>query len=229
MTYCVGVLLNNGIVFASDSRTHAGFDNFATFCKMTVFERVGDHVIVLPSSGNLAGTQAVISVLRQRGEEPETGVNRIWNARTMFDVAVVVWPRVQAVCNFVNRHITFGYQFARPTKTAWKPSMKGKAFVETSHTWQSRYAGVLVFPHAIAPDIWAISAFLPWMRPWTSRVGVRHASGAWYTFDARNNTPRIGRVLTARGRDAADVAISTTFGPNVLEGFRIWADELRAA
>src|SRR6188768_4373348 len=66
MTYCVGILLKDGIVLASDSRTHGGVDNFATFCKMTVFERAGDRVLVLLSSGNLAGTQAVISVLKQR-------------------------------------------------------------------------------------------------------------------------------------------------------------------
>lgn len=67
MTYCVGVLLNEGIIFASDSRTHAGVDNFAKFCKMTVFEQVGDRVIVFLSSGSLAGTQAIISSLKQRG------------------------------------------------------------------------------------------------------------------------------------------------------------------
>ena len=89
MTYCVGVLLNDGIIFASDSRTHAGVDNFASFCKMTVLERPGDRVVVLLSSGNLAGTQAVISVLKQRGEAKE-GPPNIWTARTMFDVAVVV-------------------------------------------------------------------------------------------------------------------------------------------
>ena len=66
MTYCVGIMLDNGLIFASDSRTHAGVDNFARFCKMTVFERLGDRVIVLLSSGNLAGTQAVISILKQR-------------------------------------------------------------------------------------------------------------------------------------------------------------------
>ena len=54
-----------------------------------------------------------------------------------------------------------------------------------------------------------------------------YLGGRWYTFDARNNTPRIGRVLIARGRDAADVAISMTFGPNVLEAFRVWADEVK--
>ena len=67
MTYCVGIMLDTGLIFASDSRTHAEVDNFARFCKMTVFERAGDRVIVLLSSGNLAGTQAVISVLKQRG------------------------------------------------------------------------------------------------------------------------------------------------------------------
>ena len=62
MTYCVGVLLDEGIIFASDSRTHAGVDNFAQFCKMTVFERLGDRVIVMLSSGALAGTQAIVSI-----------------------------------------------------------------------------------------------------------------------------------------------------------------------
>ncbi len=89
MTYCVGVLLNDGIIFASDSRTHAGVDNFASFCKMTVFQREGDRVFVLLSSGNLAGTQAVISVLKQRGDATE-GPPNLWTVGTMFDMAVVV-------------------------------------------------------------------------------------------------------------------------------------------
>ena len=89
MTYCVGILLDRGMIFASDSRTHAGVDNFAKFCKMTVFERLGDRVLVLLSSGDLAGTQAVISVLKQRGDAGGEDVN-IWNARTMFDVANLV-------------------------------------------------------------------------------------------------------------------------------------------
>ena len=56
-----------------------------------------------------------------------------------------------------------------------------------------------------------------------------YLGGAWHTFDPRNNAPRIGRVLIARGRDAADVAITTTFGPNTLRGFRVWTDEVGAA
>ncbi len=89
MTYCIGVLLKDGIVLASDSRTNAGVDNFATFCKMTVFERPGDRVIVLLSSGSLAGTQAVIGVLKQRAESPEWATDNIWfpirpESRTLF-------------------------------------------------------------------------------------------------------------------------------------------------
>lgn len=89
MTYCIGVLLDGGIIFSSDSRTNAGVDNFAKFCKMTAFERRGNRVIVLLSSGNLAGTQAVISVLRQRCAEGEASTN-VMGAQTMFDVARLV-------------------------------------------------------------------------------------------------------------------------------------------
>jgi transglutaminase-like putative cysteine protease len=56
-----------------------------------------------------------------------------------------------------------------------------------------------------------------------------YLGGRWHTFDPRNNVPRIGRVLMARGRDAIDVAISTTFGPNTLLSFKVWTDEVKAA
>lgn len=89
VTYCIGVKLDQGIIFASDSRTNAGMDNIARFCKMTVFEQRGDRVIVLLSSGNLAGTQAVIGVLNQRCDAGDS-VPNLWGARTMFDVAMLV-------------------------------------------------------------------------------------------------------------------------------------------
>ena len=78
-------MLDKGMIFASDSRTNAGVDNFAKFCKMTVFERRGNRVIVLLSSGNLAGTQSVISVLTQRCVDGDAAANLL-GARTMFDV-----------------------------------------------------------------------------------------------------------------------------------------------
>ena len=97
MTYCVGILLDEGIVFASDSRTHAGVDNFAKFCKLTLFERAGERVLVLLSSGNLAGTQAVIGLLKQRGDMKEGDALTIWTCTTMFDVAGLVGDAVRDI------------------------------------------------------------------------------------------------------------------------------------
>lgn len=98
MTYCIGVLLDDGVIFASDSRTHAGVDNFAKFCKMTVFERRGDRVIVLLSSGNLAGTQAVVNILTQRCADGD-GAHNLMGARTMFDAVRLVSDAVRDVEN----------------------------------------------------------------------------------------------------------------------------------
>lgn len=104
MTYCVGVKLDAGLILASDSRTHAGVDNFACFCKMHVFERPGDRVVVLLSSGNLAGTQAVISLLRQRSEHEDD--NGIWHARSMFDTAMLVSDAMRDVDRRDGQHLT---------------------------------------------------------------------------------------------------------------------------
>jgi putative proteasome-type protease len=103
MTYCTGIMLDTGLVFASDSRTHAGVDNIARFCKMTVFERVGDRVIVLLSSGNLAGTQAIISLLKQRNDK-NAGPN-IWSAESMFDVANLVSDAVRDIDRRDGQHL----------------------------------------------------------------------------------------------------------------------------
>jgi putative proteasome-type protease len=100
MTYCVGVLLEEGIILGSDSRTHAGVDDFASFCKMTVFERAGERVLVLLSSGSLAGTQAVIGVLTQQADTAG-----ILSARTMFDVARVVSDAMRAIDRRDGEHL----------------------------------------------------------------------------------------------------------------------------
>lgn len=94
MTYCVGVKLEQGLILASDSRTHAGVDNYARFCKMTVFERAGDRVLVLLSSGGLAGTQAVINVLRQQAAADGPS---LWTAGSMFDTANIVADAMRAI------------------------------------------------------------------------------------------------------------------------------------
>lgn len=104
MTYCVGVMLESGLILASDSRTHAGVDNFASFCKLSLFERADDRVIVLLSSGNLAGTQAVISILRQNGEHLDCP--SLWNAASMFDSALLVSEAMRAVDKRDGHHLT---------------------------------------------------------------------------------------------------------------------------
>ena len=148
-------------------------------------------------------------------------------AWSLFGTGAPGWKRVQAICDFVNRHITFGYQFARPTKTA------SEAFRERNGVCRdyahlaialcrclnipARYCTGYLGDIGIAP-VNAPMDFAGWFEA--------YLGGTWYTFDPRNNTPRIGRILIARGRDAADVAISTTFGANALESFRVWTDEV---
>jgi putative proteasome-type protease len=97
-------MLDEGVIFASDSRTNAGVDNFAKFCKMTVFEHRGDRVIVLLSSGNLGGTQAVVSLMKQRSEPGEA--SSLWNATTMFDTAMLVSDAMRDVDHRDGEYLT---------------------------------------------------------------------------------------------------------------------------
>ena len=88
MTYCVALKLNTGLVFASDSRTNAGVDQVASFKKMRSFVRPGDRAMVILSSGNLSITQSAVNLLEQRGRHADT--RNIWNAESMFDVAMLL-------------------------------------------------------------------------------------------------------------------------------------------
>jgi putative proteasome-type protease len=94
MTYCVGVLLDAGMVFLADSRTNAGVDQISTFRKVTVFEQPGDRVMVLMSTGNLAISQAMIGILRERHQE---GASSIFSAPTMFDAARAIGEALREV------------------------------------------------------------------------------------------------------------------------------------
>src|ERR1700675_1751303 len=96
MTYCVGVLLDAGLVLASDSRTNAGVDQIGTFRKMTIHERPGDRVIVLLSSGNLAVTQAVASMLEQKGKECQ---ENLWTVSSMYKAANLIGETLREVQN----------------------------------------------------------------------------------------------------------------------------------
>ena len=86
MTYCVGMLLNDGLVFLSDSRTNAGVDQINTFRKMTVFEQPGERVLVLMTSGNLAITQSLVSMLHEAIDATD-GQASLMNAPNLFEAA----------------------------------------------------------------------------------------------------------------------------------------------
>jgi len=145
----------------------------------------------------------------------------------LFAHAPLGWGRVQAICDFVHNHVTFGYAHARPTKTAWEVYQERTgvcrdfahlaiAFCRCMNIparYCTGYLGDVGIPPVDAP-----MDFSGWFEAFLD--------GSWYTFDARHNVPRIGRVLIARGRDAADVAISTAFGPNVLSSFKVWTEEV---
>jgi transglutaminase-like putative cysteine protease len=148
-------------------------------------------------------------------------------AWTLFGQGPTGWARVQAICDFVHRHIEFGYQHARPTKTAWEAYTERNgvcrdfahlavAFCRCMNI-PARYCTGYLSDIAIPPPYGPMD-FAGWFEAWLD--------GHWYTFDPRNNIPRVGRILMARGRDAADVAFSTTFGPNILTSFRVWTDEV---
>jgi transglutaminase-like putative cysteine protease len=135
------------------------------------------------------------------------------------------WARVQAICDFVHGHIEFGYHNARRTRTALEAYNEGVGVCrDYAHlaialcrcmNIPARYCTGYLGDYGTPPP-WGTMDFAGWFEAY---LGDR-----WYTFDARNNVPRIGRVLIARGRDASDVALSNTFGPNRLESFRVWAD-----
>lgn len=130
--------------------------------------------------------------------------------------------RVQAICDYVHRHITFGYHHARPTKTAWEAHQEREGvcrdFAHLAVTLcramniPARYCTGYISDVGLPPP-YAPMDFAAWFEA--------YLGGAWHTFDPRNNAPRIGRVLMASGRDAADVAISNTFGPTKLVKFEV--------
>ena len=138
------------------------------------------------------------------------------------------WGRVQAICDYVHERITFGYEHARPTRTAFDAMSERRGVCrDFAHLavalcrcmniparYCTGYLGDIGVPPSDSP-----MDFSAWFEA--------YLGGRWYTFDARHNTPRIGRILMARGRDATDVAITTTFGPGALVGFRVITDEVR--
>ena len=149
-----------------------------------------------------------------------------WN---LFGHAPRGWRRVQAICDYVHDRITFGYAHACPTRTAWDGHNEQLGVCrDFAHLaialcrcmniparYCTGYLGDIGVP--LAPDPMDFSAWFE-----------AYLDGRWYTFDARHNVPRIGRILMARGRDATDVALSTSFGRSTLANFEVVTEEVRS-
>lgn len=146
---------------------------------------------------------------------------------SLFGHAAPGWARVEAVCNFVHERISFGYQFARVTRTASEAYREGQGVCRDYAHLAIAFCRALNIPARYCTgylgDVGTATPYPPGdFAGWFEA----YLDGRWYTFDPRNNVPRIGRVLIGHGRDAADVAMVTTFGPNTLTGFKVWTDEV---
>ena len=98
MTYCVGILVRDGLVMIADTRTNAGLDNIATFRKLNVFQKPGDRAIGIATAGNLAVSQSVLTLATDGSENPETGeVETLWNVSSMFKAAQLVGRAIREV------------------------------------------------------------------------------------------------------------------------------------
>ncbi len=169
-------------------------------------------------------TETLIYLLGSRYCETDRLSETAW---ALFGKTRPGWPRVQAICDFVHDHLSFGYEHASATRTALE-TYKERRGVCRDYThlaitlcrclniparYCTGYLGDIGVPAAPEP-----MDFSTWFEA--------YLGGRWLVFDPRHRRPRIGRVLIAQGRDAADVPISNTFGPNKLKSFKVWTDEV---
>ncbi len=171
--------------------------------------------------------EALVFLLASRFCESDRLLDLAWS---LFGQTQPGWPRVQAVCDFVHNHIRFDYALARPTRSAFEGYEEGVGVCRDYAHLAVAFCRALNIPARYCtgylgdvgtPKPWPPGDFAAWFEA--------YLGGGWRLFDPRNNTPRQSRVLMAYGRDAADVALTTTFGPGVMENFRVWTDEIVAA
>jgi transglutaminase-like putative cysteine protease len=155
-------------------------------------------------------------------------VDRFSNiAWELFSGAPPGWARVQAICDWIHTRVSFGYQYARPTKTALD-------------VYTERFGVCRDFQHLAVTMCRALNIPARYATGYLGEIGVPatltpmdfsawfevYLEDRWWTFDARNNQPRVGRVLMATGRDASDVAMTTSFGIANLTHFTVISEQL---
>lgn len=166
----------------------------------------------------------LVYLLGSRYCETDRLVNDAWG---LFGATPLGWGRVQAIVDFVHAHIRFGYHHARATKSAYD-------------AWNERQGVCRDFAHLAITLCRCMNIPARYATGYLGDIGVPkdpapmdfsawfevYLGGRWHTFDARHNKPRVGRIVMARGRDAADAALTNAFGPNTLKTFRVWTDEV---
>jgi transglutaminase-like putative cysteine protease len=186
----------------------------------------------VPDEVNLAARQAPVQdlpseVLRYLLASRYCEVDQLMNeAGSLFGATEPGWPRVQAICDWVHANITFGYNFASSTKTAKDVLADRRGVCRDFQHLAITFCRCMNIPARYATGYLG-DIGVPLVPPMDFSAWFdAFLDNRWWTFDARNNKPRIGRVLMATGRDAADVAITTSFGTAWLKQFTVVTDEV---
>ncbi|MDT5001232.1 MAG: hypothetical protein QOK12_3337 [Mycobacterium sp.] len=168
--------------------------------------------------------ETLVFLLGSRYCETDRLSESAWN---LFGQTPTGWGRVQAICDYVHRHLTFGYEHARMTRTALEAFDERIGVCRDFTHLAVAFCRCMNIPARYCTGYLGDIGVPPMDEPMDFSAWFEvFLDGQWHTFDARHNTPRIGRVLIAGGRDAADVALSNTFGPATLTSFRVWTDEV---
>ena len=167
---------------------------------------------------------AVQFLLASRYCEVDRMSQQAWD---LFGKTPATWERVQAVTDWVHDRVEFGYAFARSTKTAFDVCEERKGVCRDFQHLAITLLRALNVPARYCTGYLGDIGVPPNPTPMDFSAWLEvYLGNTWYALDGRHNSPRIARILMARGRDATDVAISTTFGPAKLEKFTVWTDEV---
>ncbi len=155
-------------------------------------------------------------------------VDRLYEtAWSLFGCTSPGWARVQAICDWVHNQVEFGYEHTRLTKTAYDVYTERTGVCRDFMHLAVTFCRCLHIPARCAAGYLGNIGLPPQPLPMDfSGWFEAYLGGQWYTFDARHNRPRIGRILMTRGRDAVDTAFTTAFGTANLETFQVWTDEV---
>ena len=193
----------------------------------TLFD-TGDRERVVPHAAEVPVEKLPPNVLEflvgSRYCETDRMSQTAWD---LFGNVAAGWPRVQAIADYVHDHLAFGYEHARATRTAFEAHEEGigvcRDFAHLMITFcrclniPARYVNGYLGDIGVPPDP-APMNYSAWVEAFLAN--------RWYAFDARHNEPRIGRIVVARGRDAADVPLINSFGQHTLKAFAVVTEEV---